>query len=655
MSEPVTRSGPTGRPELASLGSGQDWARWLEQAHPAQPFGIRSRASGQLLAAWTALVHLARREGFAAALGDCAEGDALTTWRDRRIHVRRDATAEQAVLALAHQLAHVLLHGEIAYLSRSGSLACRGIRKTEADSVAYLVAGHLGIEVPVTAFPDPASWAGTSPRGHPIQTMQAVTSRVLAATATITGHLDAVPGHSALAAPNTRTAGTGGSEEIRRGRATAANSGQAHPAAASALHAETAAPRASGGAHRRAAASSGTVGTAGPATAVPVPRAQVVRAQQSAAQFFQGRLRGTWAPRYLAGRGFGAATQQRWQAGYAPAGWDSLTRHLRAIGYPEPVIHAAGLAHRSWRGTLIDTFRNRAMLPIRDSGGTIVAFIGRAPDHAGPDTPKYLNSPGTGLYSKRAVLLGLWEARELLARGALPVIVEGPFDAIAVTTAGSGRFAGVAPCGTALTSEHIAALGRFCDLAASGALVAFDPAQAGRKAAVAAYHLLSGVTAALTTVALPTGQDPADLLRHHGPAVLARALAGNTRPLADLVVDAEVDRWSRWLCFPEGQFNALRAAAPVIAVMPTAHVARQVARLADRLGLDHPTVTEAVTGALTDAVTGPASTQQTRPAAYDGGRILRTERGPPAPNSDAPPARRAGTRSSRPGRHRRAR
>jgi len=48
MSEPVTRSGPTGRPELASLGSGQDWARWLEQAHPAQPFGIRSRASGQL-------------------------------------------------------------------------------------------------------------------------------------------------------------------------------------------------------------------------------------------------------------------------------------------------------------------------------------------------------------------------------------------------------------------------------------------------------------------------------------------------------------------------------------------------------------------------------------------------------------------------------
>ena len=34
--------------------------------------------------------------------------------------------------------------------------------------------------------------------------------------------------------------------------------------------------------------------------------------------------------------------------------------------------------------------------------------------------------------------------------------------------------------------------------------------------------------------------------------------------------------------------------------MPPAHVARQVARLADRLGLDYATVTEAVTDALHD-------------------------------------------------------
>lgn len=43
---------------------------------------------------------------------------------------------------------------------------------------------------------------------------------------------------------------------------------------------------------------------------------------------------------------------------------------------------------------VIDTFRNRAILPIRSTDGTIIAFIGRAADHAAPGTPKYLNSCG---------------------------------------------------------------------------------------------------------------------------------------------------------------------------------------------------------------------------------------------------------------------
>ena len=71
-----------------------------------------------------------------------------------------------------------------------------------------------------------------------------------------------------------------------------------------------------------------------------------------------------------------------------------------------------------------------------------------------------------------------------------------------------------------------------------------------------------------------------------------------------------MDRWSRWLGFAEGQINALRATAPVIAAMPPAHVARQVARLADRLGLDYATVTEAVTEALPQVV---AKTAAARP------------------------------------------
>jgi DNA primase len=136
-----------------------------------------------------------------------------------------------------------------------------------------------------------------------------------------------------------------------------------------------------------------------------------------------------------------------------------------------------------------------------------------------------------------------------------------------------------------------------------------DPDPAGRRAAIRAYHLLSPLTTKLTAAILPAGKDPAHILASHGLAALARLLAGHTVPLADLVIDDEIARWSRWLRYPEGQINALRAVAPLIAAMPAADVACQVAQLADRLGLSYPTVTDAVTSALHDlydkSVRGP--------------------------------------------------
>ncbi len=328
----------------------------------------------------------------------------------------------------------------------------------------------------------------------------------------------------------------------------------------------------------------------------------------------------------LASRGFPHPVQQRWQAGYAHRCWNGLTRHLRAAGYPDSLIEAAGLARRSQRGALIDAFRDRAMLPIRSRDGILIGFIGRASPGAGPEVPKYLNSPATRLYDKSQVLFGLWEARSALAKGARPVLVEGPLDAIAVTTACPGRYAGLAPCGAVLTARQAEALDDAAGLSAAGVLVAFDADNAGRRAAVRAYHLLSPLTDATTAVIIPTGQDPAQILQDQGPAALARTVDTCTQPLADVVIDAEVGRWDRWLRYPEGQIAALRAAAPLIAAMPPAHVARQVARLAERLSLDHPIVTEAVTTALTEMVATdkassshnsatPRPTRQDRPPA----------------------------------------
>jgi hypothetical protein len=118
--------------------------------------------------------------------------------------------------------------------------------------------------------------------------------------------------------------------------------------------------------------------------------------------------------------------------------------------------------------------------------------------------------------------------------------------------------------------------------------------------------MLSQVTTETSAVILPPGQDPAQILTGNGAEALAAVLASGTRPLADLVTNAELERWTRWLDHPEGQLNALRAVAPVIAAMPPAHVARQVARLSHRLSLDYATVTSAVTSALSEVIVGTA-------------------------------------------------
>ena len=126
--------------------------------------------------------------------------------------------------------------------------------------------------------------------------------------------------------------------------------------------------------------------------------------------------------------------------------------------------------------------------PVRDPGGQrVVGFLGRALVEA-EDTPRYLNSPATALYRKGEVLYGLGAepARQALAGGARPVLVEGPLDAIAVTCAGGGRYAGVAPCGTALTAAQVAVLDTHAGpLADRGVIAAFDHDPGGRQARAA--------------------------------------------------------------------------------------------------------------------------------------------------------------------------
>jgi DNA primase len=228
------------------------------------------------------------------------------------------------------------------------------------------------------------------------------------------------------------------------------------------------------------------------------------------------------------------------------------------------------------------------MLPVHDEQGHLAGFTGRARPGTGPDVPKYLNSPATSAYHKGDLLFGLHHGRSHLARGATPVIVEGPFDAIAITLADPDRYAGLAPCGTALTSRQAAALGRAADLRRTGVLVAFDDDTAGRKAAVRAYDILRTISDRLQSVAL-SGRDPAEILETEGAPVLRAILRGGAQPLSAVVIDAHIAPWERRLRDPEGPLLAMRSVATVIAdLLPpdTAGAIRQITRNKKLIALD---------------------------------------------------------------------
>lgn len=235
---------------------------------------------------------------------------------------------------------------------------------------------------------------------------------------------------------------------------------------------------------------------------------------RSAAEYYVGCLSGGGGRRaraYLDQRGMSPEVREVFGVGYAPDGWRNLLETLRGKGFRDEEILRVGLVRQKEDGGHpYDLLRDRVVIPIRDPSGRVIAFGGRSLE-AGPDprSPKYLNSPETDLFSKRAVLFGFDRARDAARAAGSFLVMEGYMDVIAAHQRGLTNAVGV--LGTALTRDHAHQMLRY----AQRAVLLFDADEGGARAADRGAPILLSEGLEVVVVSLPDGQDPDDFLRTH--------------------------------------------------------------------------------------------------------------------------------------------
>lgn len=201
-------------------------------------------------------------------------------------------------------------------------------------------------------------------------------------------------------------------------------------------------------------------------------------------------------------------TVEKFCLGYSPSSWDSLYKTMVKEGYSPSALEKAGLIIRRPEGDgYYDRFRHRLIFPIRDVGGRVIAFGGRALDDS---SPKYLNSPETLIYNKGEGLYALDAARESLRREKKAIVVEGYIDAL--TLHQEGIVNTVASLGTALSDQQAKLLRRYVE----EAILIYDTDSAGVAATLRGLDILVEADLNIKIVTLPSSKDPDEFIRQRG-------------------------------------------------------------------------------------------------------------------------------------------
>ncbi len=238
-------------------------------------------------------------------------------------------------------------------------------------------------------------------------------------------------------------------------------------------------------------------------------RTRVFEANREAARFYYNKLyssEGRQALDYLHSRALSDKTITRFGLGFSPDNRFALTNHLKSKGFTDSELIAANLVFKTRSGNgVIDRFVNRAMFPIIDLRGNVIAFGGRI---MSDQKPKYLNTSDTIVFNKSQNLFSLNNAKNSGNRRL--ILCEGYMDVIALNQAGFTD--AVATLGTALTTEQAMLMKRYCD----EVIICYDADEAGQKATSRAINILRNAGLVVRVITIPDGKDPDEFIRKNG-------------------------------------------------------------------------------------------------------------------------------------------
>ena len=288
-------------------------------------------------------------------------------------------------------------------------------------------------------------------------------------------------------------------------------------------------------------------------------RTEMYGANREAARFFHAKLyspEGRQGLEYFYSRGLTDDTIRHFGLGYAPDSKDELIEYLISKGYSQQLLYDANilrLSERYDKKIYYNAFRKRAMFPIIDLRGNVIAFSGRRIHDADSDR-KYVNTSDTLVYQKGSNLFALNFAKK--SKSDSIILCEGNLDVISLHQAGFTN--AVAGLGTALTEEQAHLLSHY----AGEIFICYDSDEAGQKATRKAINILGKTTLKVRIIHMTGGKDPDEIIQKFGAEGFKRCLdsAANDVEFSLLSERSKYD-----ISSPAGRSDYLKAAAAVLA------------------------------------------------------------------------------------------